>query len=70
MLHINMNIVLCLYVAVLVILHNILYFVIRYQIMLSCWQLKNNDRPTFSILVEQLEQHYSDTFDPYLQLIS
>jgi len=37
--------------------------------MLSCWQLKNNDRPTFSTLSGQLEQHYSDvlesnTFDP------
>ncbi len=28
--------------------------------MLSCWQLKNSDRPTFSILAEQLEQLYSD----------
>ena len=28
--------------------------------MLSCWQLKNSDRPKFSKLAEQLEQHYSD----------
>ena len=53
------------------------YFLLlrRYQIMLSCWQFKNSYRPTFSILLEQLEQHYSDTpesdtSDPYLQLIS
>ena len=43
--------------------------------MLKCWQLKNSDRPTFSTLLEQLEQHYSDTpesdmSDPYLQLIN
>ena len=43
--------------------------------MLKCWQLKNSDRPTFSTLSEQLEQHYSDTpesdmTDPYLQLIN
>ena len=42
--------------------------------MLKCWELKNNDRPTFSTLAEQLEQHYSDILesesdnDPYLQL--
>ena len=28
--------------------------------MLSCWELKNSDRPKFSTLAEQLEQHYSD----------
>ena len=32
----------------------------RYQMMLSCWKMKNSDRPTFSILVEQIDQHYSD----------
>ena len=31
--------------------------------MLSCWQLKNSDRPTFSTLAEQIEQHYSDVLD-------
>jgi len=31
--------------------------------MLSCWQLKNDDRPTFSTLAGQLEQHYSDALD-------
>ena len=31
--------------------------------MLSCWQLRNNDRPTFSMLAEQIEQHYSDMLD-------
>ena len=31
--------------------------------MLSCWQLKNTDRPTFSTLAEQLEQHYSDVLE-------
>ena len=31
--------------------------------MLSCWQLKNSDRPTFSMLTEQLEQHYSDVLE-------
>lgn len=39
------------------------FTVIRYQIMLSCWQLKNNDRPTFSTLVKQLERHYSDVLE-------
>ena len=43
--------------------------------MLKCWELKNSDRPTFSALLGQLEQHYSDiiesdTTDPYLQLIN
>ena len=28
--------------------------------MLSCWKMKNSDRPTFSILVKQIDQHYSD----------
>ena len=45
--------------------------------MLSCWQLKNNDRPTFSKLAEQIEQHYSDVLEsdpsnpssPYLNLL-
>ena len=31
--------------------------------MLSCWQLKNSDRPRFSTLSEQLEQHYSNTIE-------
>ncbi|XP_065910186.1 hepatocyte growth factor receptor-like isoform X3 [Dysidea avara] len=34
-----------------------------YQVMSSCWQLKNNDRPVFSTLVEQLEQHYCDVME-------
>ena len=31
--------------------------------MSSCWQLKNSDRPVFSTLAEQLEQHYSDVME-------
>ena len=31
--------------------------------MLSCWQLKNGDRPTFSILAKHLDQHYSDALE-------
>ena len=51
----------------------------RYHIMLKCWQLKNNDRPAFSTLAEQLKQHYSDVMEfdtscssspPYLQLLN
>ena len=32
----------------------------RYEIMLSCWQLANGDRPTFATLAEHLDQHYCD----------
>ena len=28
--------------------------------MLGCWKMKNSDRPTFSTLVKQINQHYSD----------
>ena len=28
--------------------------------MLSCWKMKNSDRPKFSTLVKQIDQHYSD----------
>ena len=31
--------------------------------MLSCWKLNNSDRPKFSTLAEQLEQHYSDVIE-------
>ena len=31
--------------------------------MSSCWQLKNDDRPTFSTLAERLDQHYSDALE-------
>ena len=27
--------------------------------MLSCWKTKNSDRPTFSTLVKQIDQHHS-----------
>jgi len=41
--------------------------------MLSCWQLKNSDRPVFSILAEQLysnvmESNPSDPPSPYHNL--
>jgi len=31
--------------------------------MLSCWKSKNSDRPAFSTLAEQIEQHYSDVLE-------
>ena len=31
--------------------------------MLSCWQFKNGDRPTFSTLAKHLDQHYSDALE-------
>ena len=34
--------------------------IVRYQIMLQCWQIKNSDRPTFSTLAGKLQQHHSD----------
>ena len=46
--------------------------------MLSCWKMKNSDRPTFSILVEQIDLHYSnvqesdtsDSSSPYHNLFT
>ena len=44
-------------------MNTLMLILCRYQIMLSCWQLKNSDRPTFSTLAEQLEQHHSDVLE-------
>ena len=52
-----LNYIACSYYIRIITFISFMYIHCRYEIMKSCWKFVPEDRPTFSLLVEQLNQH-------------